>query len=170
MTVVTTARLVLRPFAPEDAPAYAAIWAKPEVVRFLPGGEGLAARAQELAETRAALFAAQWRVFGYGPWAAVEQASGALLGHLGLRRLPELGETELLYMLDRPAWGKGYATEGARAAVAWAFAQTDLPRLVAFAAPENRGSIRVMEKAGFAYDGAVRVFGLDAARYTLTRP
>ena len=113
---VETERLDLRPFEAGDVDWYAAIRAKPEVVRHLPGGEPTAARARPIAEATAPHFAGLWREVGYGPWAVVERQSGRPLGHAGVRLLPELGETEILYMLDTPAWGRGYATEAGRAA------------------------------------------------------
>ena len=115
-------------------------------------------------------FAAQWDRVGYGPWAAVEAATGVLLGHLGLRLLPELGgETEILYMLDSAAWGRGLATEGARAARDFGFGRLGLPRLIALAVPENRASTQVMERVGMRPDGMVEAFGLGAVRYAMGR-
>jgi RimJ/RimL family protein N-acetyltransferase len=168
---VATDRLQLRPFRPEDAPAYAAIRTDPGVMRFLPGGEARAARAAAEAPDVLAGFAAAWAQAGYGPWAVEDRATGALLGHLGLRRLgPELGEvTELLYMLARPAWGRGLATEGALAARDIAFGALGLPALHGFVLAENAGSRRVLRKLGFVEEGPVEAFGLMALRYRLDR-
>ena len=87
--MLATRRLVLRPFARSDIAAYAAIRAKPEVVAMLPGGPEAAARAAADAERLVAAWAAL--PAGAAPWAAEEKESGRLLGHLGLRPLPELG-------------------------------------------------------------------------------
>jgi RimJ/RimL family protein N-acetyltransferase len=95
---------------------------------------------------------------------------GRLLGHAGLRLLPELGgETEILYLLDSACWGRGLATEAAAAARDAGLGPLGLGQLVAYAAPENRASTRVMEKIGMRRDGPspVRVFGLDALRYVI---
>ena len=129
---IETSRLTLRPFALGDIDAYAAIRAKPEVVRFLSGGEAAAAQAHEIADRTVRACLAAWSDGpGYGPWAVVETSSGRLIGHLGLRWLPELGgETELLYLLyllyllDSAAWGRGYATEGALAALDYGSARS----------------------------------------------
>jgi RimJ/RimL family protein N-acetyltransferase len=61
----------------------------------------------------------------------------------------------------------GLATEGGRAAVDFARDRLGLTALVAFAVPENAGSIAVMRKLGFRYDGQQSIFGLDAVRYVL---
>lgn len=170
MTTITTDNLLLRPFEPGDVDAYAAIRAKPEVVRYLPGGPEGAADARAKAEQLIPAFIAAWRDPGYGPWAVVERASGRLIGHAGLRLLPELGgETEILYMLDSDCWGRGYATEAAEAACRYGFETLGLDHLIALALPENAGSIRVMQKLGMTAEGPFEAFGVAGLRYTLSR-
>lgn len=161
--VVRTRRLTLRPFEARDEPAYAAIRARPEVARFLPGGEAEAARGAEKAAALVPAFAALWDDPGYGPWAVEERATGRLLGHLGLRRLDDLGgRTELLYALDPAAQGRGYATEGGRAALAHAFGPLALPEVIALALPANAPSLAVMGRLGMVREpGLVQAFGLD---------
>ncbi|MEM6439247.1 MAG: GNAT family N-acetyltransferase [Pseudomonadota bacterium] len=165
--IVRTERLILRPFRPEDEPAYAAIRSRPEVARYLPGGEAGAAKGAEKAAALVPAFAALWEGEpGYGPWAVEEAKNGRLLGHLGLRRLDDelQGRTELLYALDPSAQGRGYAVEGARAALAYAFDVLGLPEVIALALPENARSLKVMERAGMVRsDGLVEALGLQAA-------
>ena len=150
MSEIETRRTRLRLFVPEDIPAYAAIRAKPEVIRFITGAAAAAA-AQAIAARVVAAFIQHWRDHGYGPWAMIEKASGRLMGHMGLRFVPELDATEILYMLDTPFWGQGYATEGALAAQTHAFKALNLPRVVAIAAAENKASQRVMRKIGLTF-------------------
>ncbi len=167
--ILATARLVLRPFAPSDVPAYAAVRAKPEVVGMLPGGAAAAARAAADAERLVSAWAGARP--GAAPWAVQEREGGRLLGHLGLRLLPELGgETELLYMLDSGVWGRGLATEGGAAALRAAFGPLELRRVIAMARPENAASIAVMRKLGMRFEGEVRAFGVDAVRYAAHAP
>ena len=87
------------------------------MTRFLPSHTEDAAEAVRRADATIAAFREAWERDGYGPWAVVERASGRLVGHLGLRRLSESGETELLFLIDPDAQGRGYATEGGRAAL-----------------------------------------------------
>ena len=139
LRTIETDRMLLRPFEPDDVAAYAAIRAKPEVVRHLPGGEATVQQADEIAKRIVLDFAAQWDKVGYGPWAVIEATSGRLLGHTGLRRLPEMGgETKILYMLDSSAWGRGLAAEAAIAARDFAFTKAGLSRVIAMALPEKR--------------------------------
>ncbi|MEM8796233.1 MAG: GNAT family N-acetyltransferase, partial [Pseudomonadota bacterium] len=86
-TSIRTDRLLLRTFEQTDVEAYAAIRAKPEVVRYLPDGKDTVNRAREIAEKTVAGFAGLWSERngkGYGPWAVVHRSSGKLIGHLGL--------------------------------------------------------------------------------------
>ncbi len=167
--ILSTARLVLRPFATSDVPAYAAIRAKPEVVAMLPGGADAALRAP----SDAARLVSAWAASGpdAAPWAVEARNGGRLLGHLGLRLLPELGgETELLSMLDSDVWGRGLATEGGAAALRAAFGPLGLRRVIALARPENAASIAVVRKLGMRREGEAEVFGLRAVRHAAHAP
>ena len=166
MDRIDTGRLQLRPFEEGDGPAYRAIRSKPGVTRFLPSHTEDPAEAARRADATLAAFREAWTRDGYGPWAAVERASGRLVGHLGLRRLPDPGETELLFLIDPAAQGRGYATEGGRAALAYGFDRLALPEIAAFVLPENAASIAVLERLGMRRSaGLVRAFGLEVLRY-----
>ena len=169
MTEIRTARLLLRPFREEDLAAYTAIRADPETARYLPGGTAGVADAPERARrTIDSWGAGAWADRGYAPWAVEHVGNGGrLIGHLGLRHLPEIGETELLYLLERPTWGRGFATEGARAAIAFARDRLALACLVALAIPQHAASIAVLRRCGFALEGPIRIFGIDGVRYGL---
>lgn len=166
---VRTPRLLLRPFRQEDLPAYTAIRSDPETARYLPGGTAGAAEAQEKARRTVESWGeGGWTDGGYAPWAVEHvEDGGRLVGHLGLRYLPEIGETELLYLLERAAWGRGLATEGARAAIAVARDRLGIAYLVALAVPQNTASTAVMRRCGFALEGPIRIFGIDGVRYGL---
>jgi RimJ/RimL family protein N-acetyltransferase len=85
-----------------------------------------------------------------GVWAAVETRSGAFAGWFSLLDRGE-GVSELGYRLRRDAWGRGLASEGAAALVAFGFANRKLVRIVATTMAVNIASRRVMEKAGLLY-------------------
>ncbi len=169
---IETNRLILRPFEASDVQPYADIRAKPDVIRFLPGGVDNAEKALEIAERTVLHFSALWNDEpGYGPWAIVEKKTQALRGHMGLRLLPELnGQTELLYMLDDQVWGAGYATEGALASLQYGFGFLPLDRIIGLALPDNEPSQRVMQRVGMARSASrVEAFGLTAVEYSITR-
>jgi ribosomal-protein-alanine N-acetyltransferase len=172
-TVIETARLRLRPFTMRDLDnLHAVIYSDPQVTTYLPGGEPW-----PLCETRSLLawWVAHWEDKGFGPWAVLDKMSDAFLGDCGLMLSlgvsPSAGHAvELLYALGRESWGKGYASEAARAALRHGFEQAGLKQIVAVAVPENTGSRRVMEKLGMTFEGiSARYYNADLAVYTIAR-
>jgi ribosomal-protein-alanine N-acetyltransferase len=164
---IETARLLLRPFTPVDLDDYTRlIFADADVMRYLPQRD-LAPR--ERAERTLAVFGGHWSQQGLGVWAVTDKATGEFMGHCGLGPVPEAGEIEVLYALGKAYWGRGIATEAARASVRFGFEQVNLARLIALAVPENIGSRRVMEHVGFTYEKDAHYFGLDLAYYVLPR-
>jgi RimJ/RimL family protein N-acetyltransferase len=150
-----TSRLLLRGHRPDDFPAFAAMWADPEVVRHISGRPSTA----EESWHRFLRDAGHWRIMGYGYWVIEEKAGGAFLGEVGLadfRRdmTPALGDRpEAGWVLARAAHGRGIATEAIRRVLAWADADLPNPDTVCIIAPGHARSIRVAEKAGYIGQG-----------------
>ena len=154
--VIETERLRLRGYRPEDFADSAAMWADPEVTRYI-GGKPLT---EEDVWGRMLRGVGHWAWQGFGYWVMEEKATGSFAGEMGfsdwkremepsLRGVPELG-----WVLARRVHGKGYATESARAAIAWGdahirAAHSRLGRTVCIIHPEHVRSIRVAEKCGF---------------------
>lgn len=94
---------------------------------------------------------------GYGLWAVERNADGALLGFTGLQTvdaaLPFAPATEVGWRLVRPAWGQGYASEAAGAALDLAFGPAGLDEVVSFTTVANTRSRAVMERLGMRHDG-----------------
>jgi ribosomal-protein-alanine N-acetyltransferase len=167
MPTIETARLLLRPFASADLDDYTRhIFADPDVMRYLPKRD---LPPRERAERTIAVLNERWVEYRFGVWAVTDKVTGELLGHCGLGPVPEAGEIEVLYALGQTYWGRGLATEAARASVRFGFEHANLTRLIALAVPENIGSRRVMEHLGFVYEQDVHYFGLDLAYYSLSR-
>jgi ribosomal-protein-alanine N-acetyltransferase len=95
---------------------------------------------------------------GWGLYAAEEGATGAFMGFIGLAvprfQAPFMPAVEIGWRLARPFWGRGLATEGARAVIAHAFGSLAMDGLVSFTTVANQRSRRVMEKAGLTRDPA----------------
>lgn len=145
-TAMETERLILREWREEDRDPFFALNSDPAVMEFLPAG------------TRADSDAAVERMIatqaehGHCFWAVERKADGAFLGFCGPMPAREpLNEVELGWRLAREAWGHGYATEGARASLAWCWANLDTPTVMAITVPANLRSRRVMEKIGMTY-------------------
>jgi RimJ/RimL family protein N-acetyltransferase len=157
--VLTTERLILRRFTPDDLDLLVELDSDPEVMRFLTNGKPTpyATVRDEILPKIINGYAAQPR---HGKYATVDRSSGRFLGWHSLA-FPADGDesqAELGYRLRREAWGHGYAAEGARALVDDAFTARGLRRVYAQTMAVNTGSRRVMEKAGLRY---ARTFHLD---------
>ncbi|MCP2164036.1 GNAT family N-acetyltransferase [Goodfellowiella coeruleoviolacea] len=147
-----TDRLVLRRFTEDDLDNLVELDSDPEVMRYLSGGRPTP-REVVRDEILPLYFRYYARFAGFGFWAAADRSTGTFLGWFELRP-PEDGgvdEVELGYRLRRAAWGRGYATEGARALVHKAFAELGVRRVFATTMAVNAASRRVMEKAGLRF-------------------
>src|SRR3712207_5148513 len=117
MTEIETDRLLLRRWREEDLDAYTRICADPEVMRYMGGP-----RTRQRCEEQIAWFVQHWEERGFGLWAVEEKATGAFIGRIGLLCHDDWPEdehkTEVGWLLERSFWGRGLATEGARAACA----------------------------------------------------
>jgi RimJ/RimL family protein N-acetyltransferase len=146
---LTTARLTLRQFTEADVDDLTALDSAAAVMRWLNGGVPTP-RAVIEREILPRFLRSYQRRAGYGVWAAIERASGAFVGWFSfqLRDGADLNAVELGYRLRQSVWGKGYATEGARALIRKGFTELGAWRVVATTYQDNRASRRVMEKAG----------------------
>jgi len=167
-TRIETKRLILRRATEADLEAYCQrIYCDPEVMRTLPGGKALAmVEACPRASTNLIDY---WEQHGFGPWLLVAKQNERLLGHCGLRYWPETQDVEVLYALERPAWGQGYATEAAEASLATGFGQLELERIIAGVLPTNRASIHVLQKLGMQKWDEREFAGLQVVMYEIGR-
>ncbi|MFB6701737.1 GNAT family N-acetyltransferase [Streptomyces rubiginosohelvolus] len=147
-----TDRLVLRPATAADAPDLLALDNDPAVMRYINGGRPTSAgHIRDRTLPRLLHDHAGTGTRGY--WIAQEKDTGAFLGWFELRPLTDHDPAvvELGYRLNRAAWGRGYATEGARALVDKGFTDLGVQRVTANTMAVNTGSRRVMEKAGLTF-------------------
>ncbi len=146
--MIKTQRLILRSWQQKDLRAFAALNADPLVMQFFPSpltkeeSDALAARIQKHIETH-----------GYGFWAA---EADAFIGMIGIAHVnfvaPFTPAVEIGWRLAHPYWGKGYATEGAKASLEYAFKMLKLPEIVSFTSAQNFRSRAVMERLGMRHD------------------
>jgi RimJ/RimL family protein N-acetyltransferase len=140
-----TARLLLPPLGRRHTADLAAIYADPDVARYI-GGSRLdsAGTAEQLAR-----FEQVWSEYGFGQTALLDRVTGRLLGRAGLHPWPAWDEVELGYVLAASAQGRGYATEAATAWIDTAFDVLDLERLTPNIHPDNRPSRVLAERLRF---------------------
>ena len=161
-----TDRLKLRMWRESDLDDYAAICADPFVMRYL-GGKVFT---RDEAWRSMAFFIGHWQLRGYGHWAVEEKSSGRMIGRIGFLNPEGWPGFEIGWTLARHAWGKGYATEGARRALQYAFNELDQPHVISLIHPENTPSMKVAERLGEKREGAARIFEWDVLVYGVDRP
>ena len=168
---VETDGLLLRGWREGDLEPYARMCADPEVMRFI--GSGLTLGREQSAE-QVSRFLRHWEERGFGLWALEERAGGTLIGFAGLAHQEDWAEgghkTEVGWRLDRAFWGRGLATEAARASVAYGLETLRLKRIISIIQPENTASRRVAEKTGLTLRGETRWRNSDVVWYALDQP
>jgi RimJ/RimL family protein N-acetyltransferase len=146
--VLETARLILRPPRLEDFEAWAAVGQHEEVMRHLGGIKPrLDAWNRFLANVGA------WHIQGFSPFSVTEKTSGRWIGRVGPLHPEGWPGDEIGWTLAREAWGRGYATEAATAAIDWAFDVLDWPGIIHCIAPENAASQAVATRLGSTFHG-----------------
>jgi RimJ/RimL family protein N-acetyltransferase len=148
---IETDRLILRRWRDADCETFAHMNADPAVMEFFPS---LLSSAESL--RLVAYIESHFERHGIGLWAAELRAISEFIGFIGLA-VPrwEAAFTpcvEIGWRLDPAHWGKGLATEGARAVLRYAFEVAGLQEIVSYAFPANERSRRVMEKLGMTHD------------------
>jgi len=164
-TELQTERLRLRMLRESDLDEYAEMCADPEVMRYLGDGKPMD---RGMAWRNLALMIGHWTLRGYGLWAAVERSTNALVGRIGFWRPEGWPDFEIGWTLRRSFWGRGYATEAARAALHFAFTDMQRSHVISLIRPDNAASIRVAERLGERLVETIELLGKPALMYRLT--
>jgi RimJ/RimL family protein N-acetyltransferase len=161
--VVHTDRLVGRRVALADLGDLCRLHADPRVMATMGG---LLDADETAARLRRQI--AHWERHGFGQW-IFRDGGGGFVGRGGLaaQLLDGVEEVEVAYALAAEAWGRGLATEIARASVRVGLEVLGRASLIAFTLPTNRGSRRVMEKCGFLYERDIVHAGLPHVLYRI---
>ncbi len=138
-----TARLILRPPTPEDFEGWAAFAADEEINRFLGG-----AQPREVAWRMMCTMTGAWVIRGFSMFSVIEKESGRWVGRLGPWRPEGWPGTEVGWGVTRECWGKGYAIEGATAAIDWAFDHLGWTEVVHTIDPGNINSQNLARRLG----------------------
>jgi RimJ/RimL family protein N-acetyltransferase len=169
---IETARLRLRAHRVDDWRSALAMWSDANVVRYIGGVPST----EQQTWSRILNYAGHWALLGFGYWAVEEKASGEFIGELGfanfkrdiepaMRNIPELG-----WALVPAVHGKGYATEGVRAALVWGDAKRAFERTVCMIDVDNGASICVAEKCGYREFRRAEFSGRPTAFYEREAP
>ena len=140
---IETARLILRLPCVEDFDAYAALQADPEAARFIGGPLSRPEAWRKFLQMPGA-----WVIQGYAMFAVTDKATGEWLGQLGPWQPEGWPGTEVGWVFKRTAWGNGYATEAAIAAIDWAFAALGWTEVIHSIVVENTASQALAQRLG----------------------
>lgn len=144
--ILETERLILRSPESKDFEAWTEFHADAEVMKFLGGVMG-----PELTWRSVCAMTGAWTIEGFSMFSIIEKATGNWVGRLGPWRPNGWPGTEIGWGLARSAWGKGYATEGAAAAMDYVVDHLGWTEIIHTILPENVGSIKVAERLGSRY-------------------
>jgi RimJ/RimL family protein N-acetyltransferase len=169
--ILETERLRLRSLRGSDIDEYAALNADPEVVRYFgSGADGPWDRGRSWRHL--AFLLGHWQLKGCGTWAVEQRETRKFIGVAGFYEPDGWPGFELAGKLARRWWGHGYATEAARAAMAYAFDVWRKERVICLIHPDNAASIRVAERIGERLLGRdphlgteMLVYGIDRGSY-----
>lgn len=160
-----TERLLLRQWREDDFEDYARLCGDPEVMRYL-GGKPFS---RLEAWRHMAFLIGHWQLRGYGHWAVEEKASSRLIGRMGFLYPQGWPGFEVGWTLERGSWGKGYASEGARRMMDYAFSEMGRDHVISLIHPENKGSINVAVKMGEKLEGETEILGIPVLIYGIDK-
>ena len=148
---IETERLLLRRWRESDMKPFIRMNSDPEVMRFFPATMQPAQTERFYGD-----ILREFSEYGYGLYAAEEKCGGKFIGFIGFHRAEFESDfcpcTEISWRLDREYWGKGYATEGAKACLEHGFENFKFEEIFSFTSIRNIASQRVMEKIGMQFD------------------
>jgi ribosomal-protein-alanine N-acetyltransferase len=152
-----TENLFIRPITLDDAEAYWPLVSLPEVLRYT--GEQPLSALDDLRQTLSDGPIRDYEVYGFGRMACIENISGRVVGFSGLKFLEDLQEVDIGYRFLPECWGKGYATESARALMNHGALAYGIDRIVGLVQPANLASARVLKKVGLSFEREIKPGG-----------
>jgi [ribosomal protein S5]-alanine N-acetyltransferase len=164
---IETEQLVLRPLVDTDAIVLQRINQTEGVLRYFPNP---VPPSLERVQRFIAGELIGWEKYGYANWGVLPKGESEIAGWAGLEYLPETQETEVGFLLDKPFWGRGFATEAARAALSFGFERRGLQQVIALVHPDNLASQRGIAKCGMRFIDRKTYFGIELMRFRLERP
>lgn len=164
--IIETERLYLREFTVNDGQLLVDLNTNPEVIKYLHEATPTYAEAVKIIEE---IILPQYQLYNHGRWAVHLQNTHEFIGWCGLKYVKERNEIDLGYRFFQQHWGKGFATEAAKAAIVYGFNQLNLQEIIAMAHVENVGSQNVITKCGMQFYGEDFIDNCPVKRYKLAK-
>lgn len=164
--ILETERLIIREHVLSDAPFFFTLNSNYNVVKYT--GDSSFKTIEE-AEKIVQYVMNQYKENGYGRWLVVEKETGNPIGWCGLKFHTDTKETDIGYRLLESAWGKGYATESAKACIDYGFKHFNLNRIIGDAMKENTASINIFKKLGMTYFKDSLLDNIESVVYELKK-
>lgn len=164
--VLESSRIAFHEITPEDYGMMYALNCDYEVVQYTGDVSFIS---PEAAKDFLVLLQQRNKKYGYGRWKIIDRSNGDALGWCGLKFHDDSGDTDVGYRLFRRHWGKGYATEAAKASIEYGFNRLNLGRITATACKKNTASLRVLEKCRMKITGEGTDFACEVFEFELNR-
>jgi len=162
-----TERLLLTHWQPSDVDDFRPIATDPEVMRYITGGVPWS---EDMIRSFVDRQISQYRELGFCRWKLLEKQTEKMIGFCGVVVWRDTTYLEIGWWLAPAWWGRGLATEAARAALEDVFERVKLDRVVSIAVPANTASIRIMKKLGLQFAQEFDKDGVHLVQYALNRP
>ena len=142
-----TERLLLRTFRLEDIDEVMKFWGNAEVMKYCYG-----AGSRERVEKSISHYAQNHEIRGFSVYIVIIMETGEIIGACGYNSTKNADEIELIYHYKKESWGKGYATEAAKACIKYASENCkNINKITASVDPRHNASMKILEKLGFKY-------------------
>ena len=164
--ILVTPRLLLRKKVVEDAPFFFEMNSDPIVNKYTGDGPF---KDMKAAEDIVKYVIDQYEKNGYGRWLVADKITGEPLGWCGLKYHDDTKDTDIGYRFPQRHWGKGYATESAKACIDYGFNVFKLKRIIGNAMQENTASINVFKKLGMTFVENNLLHDLPSVTYDIKR-
>lgn len=165
LPLIETERLRLRMFEARDLDSAWRLFNDEQVQKYLSPGNR---RTREHLQITLHNLVGRWKERGFGLWCVAEKNLGVMSGYCGFQYLDQTPAIEIVFAFHENAWGKGFATEAAKAALRYGFENLQLEKVFAATHPENTASRRVLEKIGMAFKERATHYEIDAVTYLIS--
>jgi ribosomal-protein-alanine N-acetyltransferase len=167
MIILETEHLLFRPLTLSDLDDMAALYADPEIMRYLGGP-----RDRNEVERVLNGYIRDYQMYGHSFFATILKSDQSFIGHCGLlnQEVEDQPEVELGYILARPYWQNNLAIEGIQALKDYGLSELGFPRLISLIPAENKVSIHIAEKIGMKFSHKVDQWGQTFHLYAVQKP